>query len=567
MRFFCLFILAAVISAAEFSLSGWEYEKEVLISPGNLNPHPSFLAAAADDKGAVVFFRFAGGLYAGRFSPPQINGVYLAAFDQYAPVIKEDKNIFFLLKNRGRAAVYRLEENLTAVKLAEWDSSGPFLPEFHVPGLLAAEQVFRNEKYGMVFFRTDGSKSNEIFFSSDQVKGAFFPQITGTGQNLQVWCILREYSSGKNELADSIYMAQGNPLAITPADFKKIASEGYINYPPRLLEYSGKTILLFPSRRRAVFQISLFVPETHRETVISPRFLDAVEPLFIRQKKMQIFFTGLRSGESFLYSVQIDPDTVPPGEIEDLSAVRASGGKFQTAAVSSAGPYLFFTLKNRHKIYFTAPDHSASAPLVRKKIITDRKRQLLYPQFFWETPPDPSGIAGYASLIDQNPSSVPAIINIDRDERFISAQYYNPGGYFLHIRSVDTLGNASQPVHIAFRVDEYVSRIAGLKPSGRAPLRPAETTVPREAATRYTEYIRQAQIHFRQGNMAAAKRFINLASLIIPEAPAHIILALCIYRRENTFFRKNYLPVSIFLFSALWLFLLFYNLQLHRRKV
>lgn len=70
----------------------------------------------------------------------------------------------------------------------------------------------------------------------------------------------------------------------------------------------------------------------------------------------------------------------------------------------------------------------------------------------WSRQGDDSGIAGYATLVDNNPESIPSIQNYRHDVNRAYLTGLNDGITYFHIRSIDGAGNMSRTVHYKIQV-------------------------------------------------------------------------------------------------------------------
>lgn len=70
----------------------------------------------------------------------------------------------------------------------------------------------------------------------------------------------------------------------------------------------------------------------------------------------------------------------------------------------------------------------------------------------WTKPGDDSGVAGYATLVDNNPESIPSIQNYRYDVNRAYLTGLNDGITYFHIRAIDGAGNMSRTVHYKIQV-------------------------------------------------------------------------------------------------------------------
>jgi hypothetical protein len=85
------------------------------------------------------------------------------------------------------------------------------------------------------------------------------------------------------------------------------------------------------------------------------------------------------------------------------------------------------------------------------------------PIFEWAEPPEINGVAGYYYLIDQNPTTMPAV----EESTFTPARHVEPeetlsdGSWFLHVITEDSLGNrAERASHFRVNIDKTAPMIS-----------------------------------------------------------------------------------------------------------
>lgn len=70
----------------------------------------------------------------------------------------------------------------------------------------------------------------------------------------------------------------------------------------------------------------------------------------------------------------------------------------------------------------------------------------------WTKPGDDAGVSGYATLVDNNPESIPSIQNYRHDVNRAYLTGLNDGITYFHIRAIDGAGNMSRTVHYKIQV-------------------------------------------------------------------------------------------------------------------
>ena len=109
--------------------------------------------------------------------------------------------------------------------------------------------------------------------------------------------------------------------------------------------------------------------------------------------------------------------------------------------------------------YSVAIDSTAEPPLVHSSTHPDPDawRNQPAPQFSWQPPSDPSGVAGYFYCVDQAPHTVPGQQATWTTETQVTLPHYPDGEWYFHIATRDGAGNLSQDAaHARFRIDTTV---------------------------------------------------------------------------------------------------------------
>ena len=143
----------------------------------------------------------------------------------------------------------------------------------------------------------------------------------------------------------------------------------------------------------------------------------------------------------------------------------------------------------------------------------------MYYDFYWKAPDDPSGIAGYAYVIDTNAATTPATVNLSAGERFVSTKLLNKGSYFLHIRAIDTLYNVSPVTHLPFHIKPVAlvrKKIVKRKGAGKISEKISRMVYNTRSFDAFYDYLRKAENKIEANDYIYARKYLNLASVIKP---------------------------------------------------
>ncbi|MEK6793843.1 MAG: hypothetical protein AABZ39_03650 [Spirochaetota bacterium] len=465
--------VAVVLSAADrafgeslFRLSGWEYEKPVLYSGSPKKvADPSFLAAMELNKRPYLFFLDGGRLQFAGFANGALRDVRtIAAVERLCvPVIRTDgQRLYALVYAAGAFSLYRLDEKKVELVLTRKHPNN-FNADFFLLQkdiiLVLAEVTSGIHTAQMISYDKDtGAESGVVPMPpvSADYKGVFFPNIVTADDAYFVAYLVRRYDEKAHQLNDTAVLLKTKdvrtldserPLAIVPV--------GMNDHSPRYFVHDNEHYFILSRKRESYYMLKLLPLDLAIEYDLSTKFRHAVNPVFsARDGRLELFYLS-RSGER----AEIDHRVIDlsrihePGYFSYISTNRRATDESVAiqsfAAVWGAERYLFFLAGGY--LFWSGADTSVLLPPIKavERVHPDRK---IAADFSWEPPDDPAGIEGYAYAVSAERDAVPAFMNLSANERFFSSVNGTNGNYYFHLRAIDSLGNASDTVHIPFRI-------------------------------------------------------------------------------------------------------------------
>jgi len=238
-----------------------------------------------------------------------------------------------------------------------------------------------------------GPNANPALFSNER------PDITGAGGHLSlVW--ERSYQNGPPQ----IYYMQLNLNGDQSGDPERVTNGSSVSRDPRVVDYRNQDY---------------------------------------------VFWFDNSSGEDNIYMGTFNGAF---WQSTDLSQMPGSS-IFGRPVVDGGNMYVLWynQAANSSRLVFLRQDHSVAAPQVYAVNFPagGRSRQNSY-TFGWNAPPDPSGIAGFAYSVNQNPKAqAPHESNVLPNDRRAETTIDKDGEWYIHVSTEDFAGNWSPTTTIS----------------------------------------------------------------------------------------------------------------------
>ncbi len=312
------------------------------------------------------------------------------------------------------------------------------------PNLTSAEQL---------------SKATLLVNEADtNLKGSFFPYCAFDGKN--IFLVFSKRTGTGIRQTDAVYLmiSKDNGVTWTPA--REISLPGndssfpwvstpspgnvIISYLKAGPDNRTDPVILTSSDAGAIFNSSVF--SNFNQMLFFPR-------TFTVNGSLRLFaYDYSRDNHAVIFEKTFIPETASWSDPRTISPTNANALNYKQA-YNNQKVYVTWQDENG-AIFFIENDITAPAPEVFSSVInTNYDYAGSTPELQWKTAPDPSGIRGYAYMLDMMPLSTPDIENVSAD---ISGKTFNSigdGVWYFHIRSIDQANNWSDTTHFRFIVN------------------------------------------------------------------------------------------------------------------
>ncbi|MBI4978350.1 MAG: hypothetical protein HZC28_12795 [Spirochaetes bacterium] len=586
-RFIVAACTALSVSGAGFHMTGWEYDRP-LVRNGRpyIADNRDFLEAASID-GALLLFTLSGPLLIMHTveNGTIVDSKKLFPVDPFTRTVIHSSGggVFILAFQGGQGTVYRITgrtpqrlykcEHRTDAGDADITVSGN---EMFITFPVKETNRIVPE---LVHIKIDGTDSRATplnlppFASED--KGIFFPRIYRDGAAYRVFYIARRYDSTKKYLRDVLQTVALNDIALLPQAVPEQLSEIAVSdHPPEYIVSGGTAAIMFSSKRQALYSLRWFSLPDKKEYAVSPPFANAFrERFFAANGIITLFYILQTSGKYTVMSRTIDAARARYAEHweREQSNHTVIADDVRTFALAEKGGIrYFFYIDAAGAIRYSATDRSARSPVPRLVCRSNVSPSAAYYDIVWDEPDDPSGISGYAFVIDTIERTVPDVKNLYPADLSVGTKDYSNGRYVFHIVSIDTLGNRSPAAHCPFTMpampvfipEPPIAAVQTVKriPAPRSKAPPASATIPKRTAElppapavdiesrrldAFIAYISAANGAIRAKDYFTAEKNIALAALIYPERPeVYVLLQSITLARRGLFYNGDFTLIA-----------------------
>jgi len=285
------------------------------------------------------------------------------------------------------------------------------------------------------------------------VKGAFFSAIKFTGRNVSV-----VWQAKEKNYADSLYFASSDNYGAGWSGGERITPPGSNYQAPSLEVVDGVIYLVFMNNSERNWAVKMLKSGDwgdHWDSSplpISATNANCFSPFVAAGPERELFIawhdTREKGNRVFLRTYDIRTRALSP---ETGLSVRNRPGR--NAVVLNTLKRLAVFWEEGGTIVSLFSDIHVDAPVVRSKTHPPGSwTKNVDGVVEWSIRRDESGIAGFATMVDKNPESVPTIQNLRYDVNRFYVTGLEDGVTYFHIRTVDGAGNMSRTVHYKLQV-------------------------------------------------------------------------------------------------------------------
>jgi len=283
-------------------------------------------------------------------------------------------------------------------------------------------------------------------------RGAFFPSILFRNGDIHIVYQSRQTDS----FTDELYYIKSSNLGASFTPPLRITENNYNDFSPALfgVEGVGKNIeLVWQANQGNRWQV-YYSPDLKSTQLISSSLANSYQPT--------MGFSPATGKAIAWYDQRVDPGQVyarflemggemPLSQEHRVTLVKDGAMNPRFAQIgNSLG--LFFISNNN--LYLKKVDMETSPILISSPThMRDVVSMLGNITLNWKIEDEPSGIAGYAYLLDNRSDSNPDFYNLGGDSGSLFKKGLQGGNYFFHLKYKDRAGNESRVYHYPFSID------------------------------------------------------------------------------------------------------------------
>jgi len=355
--------------------------------------------------------------------------IFISTSKDYGVTWEKARNISFNLQMEILPSVYcdgknRIHLFFTAMK-------GKAFNLFH-------SVMDENESFG------DLEKITEL---KGGIRGAFSPSVKfHENHAVVIW------QSKEKDFQDHLYYVKSSDYGDSWSGIDKITTGKFNNQAPSFIIYEDTIYLVYMNNSKKNWGIKML-----RGSNYGTRWDDPVEVsltnancyspdiIFLPGKQLVVTWHDSRDKGNRIYYRKYSTVTRKFDDEKKLSFKERPG---RSPVTLKSGDKVVVLWEESGRIVVNRSDTTVVSPLIYSKTHSQgrwtRERDAVIK---WKKPRDESGIAGYATLVDNKPDTAPTIQNFryDRSETVING--LNDGITYFHIRAIDGAGNMSRTIH------------------------------------------------------------------------------------------------------------------------
>ena len=304
--------------------------------------------------------------------------------------------------------------------------------------------LFHAESEDGVVFKTTGS----LMRLTGNLRGAFFPSIVVSGkQFFMVW-------QGKEEnYTDQLFFMKSSNYGWSWSIKKRITSSPGNNVAPSMMIHDNILYVVYQNNDEKNWAIKMIRGVDRgwswdeKPLIASATVASCYSPsVGSAGDDVMVLWYDTRAGGSRIYARKFSPREKAFQQEMEISEARYGS---RNPEVVSMGRRCIVFWEERNVIMAKQTDTYVEAPVVFSETNPEGKwSRLPYAVIRWRPPKDESGIAGYATLLNEIPDFNPTVVNLKpgiTEERI--TDNLSDGVSYFHIRVVDGAQNFSRTIH------------------------------------------------------------------------------------------------------------------------
>ncbi|MDH4200873.1 MAG: hypothetical protein OEV66_10915 [Spirochaetia bacterium] len=396
-----------------------------------------------------------------------VSAKYIMVFWQEPSLIGRGMKIKYILINKNSFAIEKNDE-------LRMQNSEVFQPEvfvddnqnFHLFLQVKAPQgkislahyLYKNDSF---------NDMNYIISNIESVgRGAFFPSILFKDGIIHI-----VYQSKQNDtLTDELFYIKSTNLGSTFSTPERITKNSNNDFSPSLYANPQKKAeLVWQSNEKENWQI-YYSPDLKKQQKVSNSLSNTYQPsiAYSSNTGRVIAWLDERVNPSQIFSKFIDLNEDDTPFAREHQVTGLAGGAVGPLLLN-LGDNIFLFFVNNNNLYRIRADretspieiYSSTHPQNTVSVQTDVILN-------WRIFSEPSGINGYAYLLDSRPDSAPDFYNLNGNANSITKKGLPGGNYYFHLRYKDKAGNESPVYTYAFSIDTANPVLAEIKSSTHA---------------------------------------------------------------------------------------------------
>jgi hypothetical protein len=464
---------------------GWE--KTVAVSPAGISVKTHQVVS----RGSMVLVLYEGGRGKENGVFSQVSRDYGDTFSGSSVLAVSTQSDAFKIPKSPSGAVSR--DGLCAAVWQEYDDpSSRFVlkysqskdfgkvwddPKTINPGTdlaLIPKIIFDDDNRLHLFFHSYNANSFNLFHSvmtedgvfavaepvaklSGDMRGAFFPSFAVSGS--YIFAVWQGKGLVKEKLTDDIYFMRSSNNGKSFSSPERITASESSDASPYILGDNGVLYVVYENNENKNWEIRLTksidrgnrwdVPVTISSTNVSA-YAPSIAP--VSGDELAVFWYDSRDVVNRIHSRRYFP--FDSHMSKEIAISEGKDGAVNPSALFAGGRLLSLWLQGG-RIRGKFSDAYMAPPVVSSRTHPDGKWVKTSDAVIeWMTPPDESGIAGFATLITEDPNTNPTVQNLNATSRSETISAVPDGENYYHIRSIDGAGNYSRTIHFPLRISK-----------------------------------------------------------------------------------------------------------------